>query len=172
MMTSLKARILTLLFAATISFASVAQESDAEQEISKPQLTLMEVHWWSYFEGPREDVELKVNEFLPELATEVASLQPSNEEDGLGLLAAVRDSFTAYLALLGAEEPKPQVLSEAQDSYTFDDLLVFLGEIGVHHHLAVRSALVFTVKRRACHEAFSPRRPGVGSLTTILDQGP
>ena len=123
MRTSVTARILALLFAAVISCASLAQETEDDQEVGKPQLASMEAHWWFYFEGPREDVEFKVNEFLPDMAAEVEGLQPSSEEAGLALLAAIRDNFTAYLALLDADELELLELPQEQVSYTLDDLL-------------------------------------------------
>ena len=123
MKTSLKTRVLALLLGSIVSCASLAQETEENSATAKPQLTSMDAHWWSYFEAPRDEVELRVSEFLPEISVEVEGLQVSNEQVGQALLAAVGDNFTAYLALLDADELELQELPQAQISYTLNDLL-------------------------------------------------
>jgi len=86
-------------------------------------LAHLEAGSWSYFEGSRDEVEARIEEFLVDTDNALAALQPTNEEIGQSILGAVRDNFAAYLALLVEDEIRPQALPPPETSYRLDDLL-------------------------------------------------
>jgi small-conductance mechanosensitive channel len=121
-----KTSIFRLLFTLLIvAFGNVAFAQDAESESAPARLELsaIEAGSWSYFEGPQEQVETRIDEFLEAAAADVASLEAANGEIGESLLGAVRDNFSAYLALLSDDELQLQALPQPQLSYSLDDLL-------------------------------------------------
>lgn len=120
---SVSPRILTLLFAMLIAVASPAQEGDVSEGPAPPDFNSLQTNWWSYFEGPREEVEPRVTEFLGIVETQVADLEVQNQQVAQSILTAVRDNFTAYLTLLDDSELAPQELPAPSASYSIDDLL-------------------------------------------------
>jgi len=106
-----------------IAVASPAQESEESPAPAPPDLGSLQTNWWSYFEGPREEVEPRIAEFLGIVEAQVADLEVQNQEIAQSVLTAVRDNFTAYLALLGDTELAPQELPPPSASYSIDDLL-------------------------------------------------
>ncbi len=119
---SRKARFLALLLGVMV-LSSHAQEADDTAPPAAPDLQSLESNWWSYFEGPRDDVELRINSFLDDIGEEVARLQVPNEAVGRSVLEAVKDNLGAYHALLAEDELELLELPPPKLSHSLDDLL-------------------------------------------------
>ena len=116
-------RLLTLLLALFVAAGSPAQETDDSAAPQMPNFDSMQTNWWSYFEGPREEVEPRVEEFLQMVESQIPDLEVQNQEIAQSVLTAVRDNTTAYLALLEDNEIPQQELPAPAASYSVDDLL-------------------------------------------------
>jgi len=103
--------------------SSHAQEADESATPATPELIQLEASWWSYFEGPRDEVESRIDGFLGDISAQVGGLQTANEADGQSILDAVRENFNAYQALLDEDEPELLELPPEDISYSVDDLL-------------------------------------------------
>ena len=100
-----------------------AQETEGDDAPPSLELTKIEAGSWSYFEGPRDEVAARINDFLAAAEQEVAELDAANLESGQSLLASVRDNLSAYLALRSDDQLELQALPQPQVSYSLDDLL-------------------------------------------------
>ena len=120
---ALSTRIIALLLSTLVAVNSPAQESDDSAAPITPDLTSLQSDWWTYFEGPRETIEPNIDTFLADVGTQIANLAPQNQEKAQSVLDAVRDNFTAYLALLDDSAIAPQALDEPAANYSLDDLL-------------------------------------------------
>jgi small-conductance mechanosensitive channel len=116
-------RFLVLLLSILVAFDSLAQEAEDNATPAPPDLRSLQTDWWAFFEGPRVDVEPKVNTFLEDVGVQTAELAPQNQEIAQSVLNAVRDNFTASLRLLDDSEPAPQELPPEAASYSIQDLL-------------------------------------------------
>ena len=123
MKNSLKNCLFVLLFGAVFSGHADAQDAEIEPAPEILELTRIEAGSWSYFEGSRDEIESRINDFLAGADNDVAALQAANAETGSSLLGAVRDNLTAYLALLTDDELELQALPQPQLSYSLDDML-------------------------------------------------
>jgi len=112
-----------LLLVVVFATSAHAQEVATDGEPARLELAAMEAGSWSYFEGPKEEAATRIDEFLETAALEVAGLEAANLEVGESLLGALRDNFSAYLALLSDDELQLQPLPQPQISYSLDDLL-------------------------------------------------
>ena len=117
------ARILALLFCTLVAANSAAQEAADSAAPIPPDLNSLQNNWWVYFEGSREKVEPRVDAFLGVVGTQIADLAPQNQETAESVLDAVRDNFTAYLALSGDLKLTQQQLEPAAVDYSIDELL-------------------------------------------------
>lgn len=117
--TRLLALFLSIIFAAS----SLAQDADEASEPAAPNLASLQTNWWSFFEGSRLEVEPRVAAFLEDLAVQTTDLAPQNQEIAESLLLAVRENFTALLALMEDAEVAPPELPPAAASYSVNDLL-------------------------------------------------
>ena len=120
---SLKTSVCLVLLSVALLGSAGAQETDGDSAPEMLELSRIEAGAWSYFEGPRDEVEPRINDFLAAAEEEVAGLQPENSAAGQSLLGAVRDNLSAYLSLLGEDELELQALPQPQISYSLDDLL-------------------------------------------------
>ena len=120
---ALSTRIVALLLSILVAVNSPAQEADVSAIPITPDLTSLQSDWWTYFEGPREAIEPNIDTFLEAVSAQITSLAPQNQEIAESVLDAVRDNFTAYLALLDDAAIAPQALAEPAANYTLDDLL-------------------------------------------------
>ena len=111
--------LLAVLFAAT-SFAQQPEESEA---LVAPDLTALQSNWWAYFEGPRAEVGPRKDAFLQDTGAQISDLAPQNQAVAQSVLEAVRDNFTALLALSEDAELIEQVIAPEAASYSIDDLL-------------------------------------------------
>ncbi len=93
-------RFLVLLLTILVAANSPAQEAADSAASVGPDLNSLQNNWWAYFEGSRAQVEPRVDAFLGVVGTQIAGLAPQNQETAESMLDAVRDNFTAYLALL------------------------------------------------------------------------
>jgi len=119
---SRKVRFLALLLGAMV-VSSHAQEVDDSAVPAAPDLESLEFGWWTYFEGPRDDVELRIDSFLDDVGKQVARLQGPNEAVAQSVLEAVKDNLGAYHALLAEDELELLGLPTPKLSYSLDDLL-------------------------------------------------
>jgi len=119
---SRKVRFLALLLGAMV-VSSHAQEADDSAVPAAPDLESLEFGWWTYFEGPRDDVELRIDSFLDDVGKQVARLQGPNEAVAQSVLEAVKDNLGAYHALLAEDELELLGLPTPKLSYSLDDLL-------------------------------------------------
>ena len=122
MKNSRKARFLALLLG-TMVLSSHAQEADDTAAPAAPDLQSLESTWWSYFEGPRDDVESRIDSFLDDAGKQVARLQGPDEAVGQSVLEAVKDNLGAYHALLAEDELELLELPTPKRSHSLDDLL-------------------------------------------------
>lgn len=111
-----------LLGAAMLGSVS-AQEPESDTAPAILELSRIEAGAWSYFEGPHDQIERRIDDFLVAAEQDVSGLEAANAETGQSLLGAVRDNLSAYLALLGGDELELQALPQPQISYSLDDLL-------------------------------------------------
>jgi potassium efflux system protein len=119
---SRKARFLALLLGAMV-LSSHAQEANDTSVPAAPDLQSLDSNWWTYFEGPRDDVELRIDSFLDDIGKQVARLQSPNEAVGQSVLEAVKDNLGAYQALLAEDELELLELPTPKLSHSLDDLL-------------------------------------------------
>lgn len=116
-------RLLTLLLCSFAAVSSHAQESEDESAQPAPELRSLANDWWSYFDGTRDEIEPRVDLFLTDIGSQTAELSARNQVIAQSVLDAVRDNFTAYLALLDDNELALQALPQAAANYSIDDLL-------------------------------------------------
>ena len=116
-------RIVTLLLALIVSLGSLAQEAEDSATPIAPDFDALQTNWWSFFEGRRENVEPRVEEFLGTVETQIADLEVQNQEIARSVLTAARDNIAVYLALLDDTELAPQELPPPAVNYSIDDLL-------------------------------------------------
>ncbi len=116
-------RFVALLMGMLVALNSPAQEATDGAALTPPDLNSLQNNWWAYFEGPREDVEPRVETFLGGVGRQIVGLTPQNQQTAESVLAAVRDNFTAYLALLDDPELTHQGLEPAAVNYSVDELL-------------------------------------------------
>ncbi len=88
-----------------------------------PNLASLQTNWWSFFEGTRDKVELRANQFFDELEGKISDLTPQSQEIAATILVAVRDNVAAYIVLLDDPELESHELQEAAVEYSIDDLL-------------------------------------------------
>lgn len=116
--------LVTLLLILALPGAAFAQEAEnSDAAPASLELSAIEAGAWSYFEGPKEEVATRIEEFLEAAAADVAGLDAANVETGQSLLGALRDNLSAYLALRTDDELQLQPLPQPQISYSLDDLL-------------------------------------------------
>ena len=116
-------RFLVLLLIILVAANSPAQEAADNAASGQPDLNSLQNSWWAYFEGSRVQVEPRVDAFLGVIGTQIAGLAPQNQDTAESVLDAVRDNFTAYLALLDDLKPTHQQLEPAAVDYSIDELL-------------------------------------------------
>ena len=120
---SLTMRVFSVLLGTAILGGTYAQETETDTAPAILELSRIEAGAWSYFEGPRDEIEPRVSAFLAAAEEDIAGLQPANVEIGQSLLGAVRDNLAAYVALLGDDELELQALPQPLISYSLDELL-------------------------------------------------
>ena len=116
-------RFLTLLLSIFIAAGSPAQEAEDSAAPEAPDFSSLQSNWWSFFEGPREEVVPRAGTFFSIVEFQIADLGAQNQEIAHSVLDAVRANITAYLTLLDDTELAPQELPEAAVTYSIDDLL-------------------------------------------------
>jgi len=116
-------RLLALLLGLLLAAGSFAQKTEDNPEPAAPDLTSLQSDWWSFFEGSRTEVEPRKDAFLQDAGAQIADLAPQNQLVAQSVLEAVRDNFTALLALSDDTEPVEQVIAREAASYSIDDLL-------------------------------------------------
>ena len=102
---------------------ALAQEAEESAPPEVPDVGSLEQDWWSYFEGPADEIAPRIETFLKQVNDEIAALRSQNQELAPAIVDAVRDNFQVYLSLLGEAEAQPQRLPEPQPTYTIDELL-------------------------------------------------
>ncbi|MCH8278493.1 MAG: hypothetical protein IIC12_06150, partial [Proteobacteria bacterium] len=115
--------LLALLLCAFVAVNSPAQGVDDSTTNIAPDLNSLQNNWWATFEGSREGVQPRVDTFLENVGVQIAALAPQNQVIAQSVLDAVRDNFTAYLALLEDGDVALQQLSPAKVDYSIDILL-------------------------------------------------
>jgi small-conductance mechanosensitive channel len=118
-------RYLILLFAFLPAAGAIAQEATEDTAPSMPDLTGLESGMWAYFDGTREEVEPRVSAFLDSTTSQIADLEPQNQQIAESVLDAVRDNFTALLALIDDAEPASQELPPEAVGYSIEQMLEF-----------------------------------------------
>ncbi len=117
--------VVILLLGVLLTGTGYAQDSDDTPPPEIPDISELQNSGWFYFEGPKADVELRVEAFFAAVEAEIADLDPQNEQTGNTLLVAVRDNLSAYLALLDEPELVPRELDPERVEYSLDELLQF-----------------------------------------------
>ncbi|MDA0681452.1 MAG: mechanosensitive ion channel [Proteobacteria bacterium] len=116
-------RLIALLFTLLFAAASPAQETSGAATPVAPDFNSLQTNWWSYFEGPREEAEPRVAEFLRSVQAGIANLEVQNQAIAESVLVAARDNIAAYLVLLDDTELAPQELPPLAINYSIDELL-------------------------------------------------
>jgi hypothetical protein len=123
MMTSWKARFVTLLLGALALSGAYAQQASEETAPDLPEIRSLEGGHWAYFVGSRDEIAPRVDSFLESVTAQLANLQPANEPIAISVLDAVRDNLEAYLVLLDDDELDLIELPPPALSYSIDDYL-------------------------------------------------
>ncbi len=123
MKTFAKFRLLVLLLSTLVVPAAYAQDNPENAVPEALDLTSLETTWWSRFEKPGDDMNLRVDAFLADVGIQIATLETPNQATGQSLLTAVSDNLSAYIALLEGPDLTPQQLAEPAVNYSIDELL-------------------------------------------------
>ena len=123
-------RLLLLLVCFSLPFDSDAQQPDEAAEAKKPELQSLQGSWWSHFDGTPSEIGPRIELFLEGVRAEIPSLEPQNHAAALSALDAVRDNFSAYLALLDSADLTLTELPEPSASYSIEDLLRLAATLG------------------------------------------
>ena len=118
-----RTRSTVLLISILLAFSIFAQEAEEVAPRETPNLIVLQTDWWFFFQGTREEVEPRVEPFFAGVESQLADLEPQNEEIAATILVAVRDYVAAYLALLDDPKLDPLELKPAAFEYGIDDLL-------------------------------------------------
>ena len=116
-------RFLILILGVLAALNSGAQEVEERSAPAVPEPASLEANWWTYFEGTRDEVEPRVEDFLDSANSQIADLAPQNQEVATSVLAAVRNNLSAYLNLMGEAEPAVVELPPDAVSYSIEELL-------------------------------------------------
>ena len=71
---SQSSRLLAILLAMLVAMASTAQEVEENAAPATPDFNSLQSNWWQYFEGSRDEVEPRANEFLDLAEIQVSKL--------------------------------------------------------------------------------------------------
>ncbi len=126
-------RPLRFLLLIAMLAATSAHAQDTEQlapPLDPPDLNALQSGWWTYFEptGEDDDPGPRVDAFLTDVETQLATLRATNQEVGQSVLEEIRENLGAYLELLGDVEEAPKQLEPLEDSYTVNRLLEIAAE--------------------------------------------
>lgn len=124
MMKLSKTRFLAVLVTALLAWSSHAQDVLEPAVPESPDLKSLATNWWSLFERPGDDAAEKVDRFMADIRTQVASLRAPNQAIAQSALAAISDNLSAYLALHKEPEFVTQELPEPEATYSIDQLLI------------------------------------------------
>jgi len=122
-MIPLSTRLLAILLCLLVAMNSSAQEADGSTPSTAPNLSSLQTNWWEFFQGPRTEVEPRVDTFLEDVGVQIAKLSPQNQATAEAVLDAVRGNLTALLTLSEDAELTLQELPPAAVSYSADALL-------------------------------------------------
>ena len=116
-----------LLLIAVLAATSVhAQEAEQQKALpDPPDLNNLQSSTWDYFEpiGPDDDPAARVESFLADAETRLATLRATNQEVGQSIFEGMRENFGTYLSLLDEGEEEHRQLEPSQESYTVVGLL-------------------------------------------------
>ncbi|MGI9206304.1 MAG: mechanosensitive ion channel domain-containing protein [Woeseiaceae bacterium] len=115
--------ISTLLASALLLTSALAQDAADIEETVTPDLQALQSDWWTYFEGPREDVETRIAAIDEIVSAQVEDLEVQNQETARSLLATVRENFVAYLNVLDTTDVAMPGQPPEAASYLLEELL-------------------------------------------------
>ncbi len=141
-------RLLLLLLGLLLAANGFAQEPQGSEEPATPDLQSLQTNWWAYFEGSRAEVEPRIETYLNDTGVQIANLAPQNQSIAQAILEAVRDNFTAFLALLDDTELEPKELEPAAANYSIDDLLKLAADARVARSAAAEEQLEVDREKR------------------------
>lgn len=116
-------RYFLTLLSLLLSVSAFGQSTEDIAEPAMPDLASLQSNFWSYFEGPRAEVEPRKDAFLSATGVQIANLEAQNQGIAGTILEAVRDNFTALLPLLDDAALETRELEPEAASYAIDDLL-------------------------------------------------
>jgi hypothetical protein len=122
---ALPIRVLAALLSMLATVNLAAQEAGRAEQPTPPDFTQLAGDWWAYFEGPREDIEPRVEDFLAATNEAIADLGPQNQETAVAILETVRSNFSVLFGLLDEAEPAELELPPESLGYSIEDLLDF-----------------------------------------------
>ncbi len=123
MLTKRSKHYLALIVSFIFSVGAFAQEAEEVEEIPTPDLQALQSGWWSYFEGPREQVEPRIAAFDEIVSAQMADLEVQNQEIARSLLETVRDNFVVYLDVLDTTDVAMPGQPPGAISYSLEELL-------------------------------------------------
>ncbi|MBT8445016.1 MAG: mechanosensitive ion channel, partial [Gammaproteobacteria bacterium] len=123
MKTTLSKRLVILLLGILFAGGGAAQEPEAPAEPVEPELADLQNNWWAYFQGPKNEVAPRKDQFLKNIGVQIADLAPQNQLIAQAILDSVSDNYNALLALSDDEEASAPELEPEAASYSIDDLL-------------------------------------------------
>lgn len=116
-------RYLALIVSVLFSTGVLAQEEEEVEEIPTPDLQALQSEWWSFFEGPREQVESRIAAIDEMVSAQIADLEVQNQEIASSLLGTVRNNFVAYLNVLDTTDVAMPGQPPEAISYSLEELL-------------------------------------------------
>ena len=149
-------RYLVLLLCVVYTTASFAQEVE-DNPLPTPKLGSLQSDWWSFFQGPREQVGPRTEAFFDDILAQIAELEPQNREFAASTLSAVRDNLNALLALSDDAELAPQNLTPVAESYSIDELLKLAAKERDASADAAEVQLVVSREKRVLNNTISYR---------------
>lgn len=123
MKTSRSIRLLATLFGLLVAATAFAQDAQENASPQPPELSSLQSDWWTFFEGPHDDVERRANEFFAKVAEQITTLAPQNQDIAQSLLDAVTSNINVLLTLNDDVELSYQELPQATINYSIDTLL-------------------------------------------------
>ena len=116
-------RLLALLFCFGATVSVIAQEAEESAVPVAPDLNSLQSDWWSYFAGPRNEVEPRTGSYIEDVGAQIADLSPQNQDAAQSLLDTVADNFSVYMTLLDEADFKSPELAPEAASYSIEELL-------------------------------------------------
>ena len=116
-------RIFALLLGTLLAVGASAQDIDTTEVAVPPDFESLQANWWTYFEGPTDEIRPRIDTFLDSVSTQFPELDVQNQGIAESTLNGIRDNFAVYVSLLDNTDVAMPSLPPPAASYSLDDLL-------------------------------------------------